>query len=136
MQGQITSANCSISQRAAYTALTEDMAPTYAMKEEYLRRRNMVFELLKDIPGIKANLPNGAFYFFPDISAYFGKSDGKSIINDANDLCMYFLDHAHVSLVAGDAFGDPNCLRLSYAASESELKEALKRIKDVLSKLN
>ena len=136
MQGQITSANCSISQRAAYTALTEDMEPTFEMKEAYLQRRAMVYDLLKDIPGIKVNMPKGAFYFFPDVSAYFGKSDGNNTINDAGELCMYLLDHANVSLVTGQAFGDPDCVRLSYAASEENLREALKRIKEVLSRLN
>lgn len=136
MQGQITSANCSIAQRAALTALTEDFAPTHAMKDAYLKRRDMVFELLQDIPGVKANMPKGAFYFFPDISSYFGKSDGENTINNASELCMYLLDHARVSLVTGEAFGDPKCVRLSYAASEEDLKEALKRIKEVLAKLN
>lgn len=136
MQGQITSANCSISQRAAYTALTEDLGPTYEMKEAYLKRRAMVYELLSDIPGLKVNMPKGAFYFFPDVSAYFGKSDGNNTIDNASELCLYLLDHARVSLVTGEAFGDPNCLRLSYAASEEDLREALSRIKEVLSKLN
>ena len=136
MQGQITSANASISHRAAYTALTEDLGPTYAMKEAYLKRRAMVYELLSDIPGVKVNMPKGAFYFFPDVSAYFGKSDGNTTINNASELCLHLLDHAHVSLVTGEAFGDPNCLRLSYAASEEDLKEALKRIKEVLSRFN
>lgn len=136
MQGQITSANCSIAQRAALTALTEDLGPTYEMKEAYLNRRNMVFDLLQDIPGVKANMPKGAFYFFPDISSYFGKSDGNVTINNASELCMYLLDNANVSLVTGEAFGDPNCLRLSYAASEDNLKEALRRIKAMLAKLS
>ena len=136
MQGQITSANCSISQRAAYTALTEDLAPTYDMKEAYLKRRAMVYELLGEIPGLKVNMPKGAFYFFPDVSAYFGKSDGANTVNNASELCLYLLDHANVSLVTGEAFGDPDCLRLSYAASEEDLREALKRIKEVLSRLN
>ncbi|MDN5200525.1 pyridoxal phosphate-dependent aminotransferase [Fulvivirgaceae bacterium BMA10] len=136
MQGQITSANCSIAQRAALTALTSDLAPTREMAAAYLNRRNMVYELLKDIPGVKVNLPKGAFYFFPDVSSYFGKSNGETVVNNASDFCMYILDHAHVSLVTGDAFGDPNCVRLSYAASEEDLKEAIKRIKEVLSKLN
>ncbi len=135
MQGQITSANCSIAQRAALTALTEDLAPTYAMKEAYLKRRAMVYELLKDIPGVKVNLPKGAFYFFPDVSYYFGKSDGTQTINNADELCLYLLDNARVSLVTGSAFGDPDCVRISYAASEENLKEALKRIKETLAKL-
>lgn len=135
MQGQITSANCSIAQRAALTALTEDLAPTYAMKTAYLKRRAMVYELLKDIPGVKVNLPKGAFYFFPDVSHYFGKSDGTQTINNADELCLYLLDNASVSLVTGSAFGDPDCVRISYAASDENLKEALKRIKETLAKL-
>ena len=133
IQGQLTSANCSIAQRAALTAITSDLGPTYAMAEAYLNRRNMVYELLQDIPGVKANMPQGAFYFFPDVSSYFGKSNGSHTIQDANDFCMYILEKAHVSLVSGAAFGDPNCVRLSYAASEENLKEAIKRIKEVLS---
>lgn len=136
MQGQTTSANCGIAQRAAYTALTTDLGPTKEMAKEYLERRDMVFELLKDIPGVKANLPKGAFYFFPDVSHYFGKKHGDTTIKDASDLCMYILDHAHVSLVTGEAFGAPNCVRLSYAASREDLRTALSKIKEVLSKLS
>ncbi|MEP2771691.1 MAG: pyridoxal phosphate-dependent aminotransferase [Fulvivirga sp.] len=136
MQGQITSANCSIAQRAALTAITGDQSPTKEMSEAYLKRRDLVYNLLKEMPGLKVNLPTGAFYFFPDVSSYFGKSAGSITIKDASDLCMYILEKAHVSLVTGDAFGDPNCVRLSYAASEEELKEAIKRIKEVLSELS
>ncbi len=135
MQGQITSANCSIAQRAALTALTEDLEPTYAMTREYLRRRDLVMELLKEIPGIRTPLPQGAFYFFPDISEYFGKSDGTTTIHNSDDFCMYLLDEAHVALVTGAAFGAPNCVRISYAASEENLREAINRIKQVLSRL-
>ncbi|MEM6361013.1 MAG: pyridoxal phosphate-dependent aminotransferase [Bacteroidota bacterium] len=134
IQGQITSANCSISQRAALTAITSDLSPTFDMARQYLERRNMVYELLKAIPGIKANLPDGAFYFFPDVSSYFGKSDGEHTIQDANDFCIYILEKAHVSLVSGAAFGNPDCVRLSYAASEENLKVAIKRISEVLAK--
>jgi len=136
MQGQITSANCSIAQRAALTAISEDLGPTREMSEAYLKRRDLVYDLLKNIPGFKVNLPKGAFYFFPDVSSYFGKSAGSITINNAGDLCMYILEKAHVSLVTGEAFGDPDCIRLSYAASEEELKEAIKRIKQVLSELS
>ena len=135
MQGQLTSANSSISQRAALAAITGDLAPTLKMVEEYRHRRELVYKLLKDIPGIKANYPQGAFYFFPDVSHYFGKSDGSHTIKDGDDLCFYLLDKAHVSLVPGGAFGDPNCLRLSYAASEKDLVEAMKRMKDTLAGL-
>lgn len=133
IQGQITSANCSIAQRAALTAITTDLSPTREMAEQYLNRRNMVYELLKGVPGIKANLPDGAFYFFPDISSYFGKSDGEHTIQDANDFCIMILEKAHVSLVSGAAFGNPDCVRLSYAASEDNLKEAIRRISKVLA---
>ncbi|WP_425551783.1 pyridoxal phosphate-dependent aminotransferase [Fulvivirga kasyanovii] len=136
VQGQITSANCSIAQRAALTALTSDLGPTREMTKAYDERRQLVYELLKEIPGIKTNMPKGAFYFFPDVSAYFGKSAGELKINNASDLCMYILEKAHVSLVTGEAFGDPDCVRLSYAASEQELREALKRIKEALSELS
>lgn len=136
MQGQITSANCSIAQRAAYTAITTDLGPTRAMSEAYLKRRDLVYDLLREIPGLKVNLPTGAFYFFPDVSDYFGKSTDGYEIKNASDLCMYILEKAHVSLVTGEAFGDANCVRLSYAASEADLKEAIKRIKEVLSQLS
>ena len=135
MQGQLTSANSSISQRAAYAALTGDLAPTMKMVDEYRARREIVYALLKDIPGVKANYPQGAFYFFPDVSSYFGKSDGKATIKNADDLCLWLLDAAHVSLVPGGAFGDDNCVRLSYAASEKDLREALARIKKALETL-
>ncbi|MFN3839095.1 MAG: pyridoxal phosphate-dependent aminotransferase [Cyclobacteriaceae bacterium] len=135
IQGQLTSANCSIAQRAALAAITGDLGPTHNMVEEYRNRREIVHNLLKEIPGVKANYPQGAFYFFPDVSAYFGKSDGKVTITNDFDLCMYLLDKAHVSLVPGGAFGDDRCIRLSYAASEKELREALKRMKETLQKL-
>ena len=136
IQGQFTSANCSIAQRAALTAITSDLTPTYEMAKAYRSRRGMVYELLQQIPGVRVNLPQGAFYFFPDVSSYFGKSNGETTISDSNDFCMYILEKAHVSLVPGAAFGDPNCIRLSYAASEEDLKEAVKRIKTVLSELS
>jgi aspartate aminotransferase len=135
MQGQLTSANSSISQRAALAAVTGDITPTLKMVEEYRRRRELVFKLLKEIPGVKANYPQGAFYFFPDVSYYFGRSDGQHTIKDGDDLCIYLLEKAHVSLVPGGAFGDPACVRLSYAASEKDLIEALKRIKNTLAGL-
>ncbi|MDZ4716469.1 MAG: pyridoxal phosphate-dependent aminotransferase [Cytophagales bacterium] len=135
MQGQLTSANSSISQRAALAAISSDLAPTLKMVAEYRARRDVVFNLLKEIPGVKANYPQGAFYFFPDVSYYFGKSDGEQTVNNGEDLCLYLLDKAHVSLVSGGAFGDPQCIRISYAASEKDLREALRRIKDALAAL-
>jgi aspartate aminotransferase len=132
VQGQITSANCSIAQRAALAAIQGDIAPTTEMVKEYRRRRDIVYNLLKDIPGVKANYPEGAFYFFPDVSHFYGKSDGTKTIATGDDLCLYLLEKAHVSLVPGGAFGDEACVRLSYAASEKDLVEALKRMKEAL----
>ncbi|MCU0418885.1 MAG: pyridoxal phosphate-dependent aminotransferase [Cyclobacteriaceae bacterium] len=135
MQGQLTSANCSISQRGALAAITCDLTPTRTMVAEYKKRREIVYQLLQEIPGIQANYPTGAFYFFPDVSAYYGRQfQGKTIAN-GDDFCMFLLEQAHVSLVTGDAFGEPRCIRLSYAASEKELREALARIKNALTLL-
>lgn len=135
IQGQFTSANCSIAQRATLTALTSDLGPTEAMAKEYLRRRDFVKQLLDEIPGFKTNLPQGAFYFFPDVSAYFGKSDGTTTVNDADELALYILENAQVSVVTGGAFGAPNCIRLSYAASEEDLRNAISQMKEALAKL-
>lgn len=135
VQGQVTSANCSIAQRAALAAITGDQAPTAKMVEEYKKRRDIVYNLLKEIPGVKTNYPQGAFYFFPDISSYFGKSDGTRTIKDADDFSMFMLEKAHVSMVPGGAFGDEKCVRLSYAASEKDLREAMKRMKEALASL-
>ncbi len=135
VQGQITSANCSISQRGALAAITGDLAPTNMMVTEYHKRRDIVYKLLKEIPGVKANYPQGAFYFFPDVSFYFGKKDGDTIIKNADDFCFFMLDKGHVSLVPGGAFGDEKCVRLSYAASERDLVEAMSRMKNALASL-
>ncbi len=135
VQGQLTSANCSISQRGALAAITGDLTPTKKMVDEYKSRREIVFNLLKEIPGVKANYPTGAFYFFPDFSSYYGKSDGTKTINNSDDLCLWLLENARVSFVPGGAFGDENCLRISYAASEKDLREAMSRLKEALSKL-
>ncbi|HMQ00049.1 MAG TPA: aminotransferase class I/II-fold pyridoxal phosphate-dependent enzyme, partial [Cyclobacteriaceae bacterium] len=136
IQGQLTSANCSIAQRAALTAISSDLTPTLKMVEQYKERRQVVYDLLKEIPGLKVNMPEGAFYFFPDVSSYFGKSADGKLIKDDNDLCLYILDKVAVSLVPGAAFGDGNCIRLSYAASLEELREALARIKSALAALH
>jgi aspartate aminotransferase len=135
VQGQITSANCSIAQRAALAAITGDQKPTLDMVGEYKKRREIVYQLLKEIPGVKTNFPQGAFYFFPDISSYFGKSDGTKTIKNSDDFALYMLETAHVSMVPGGAFGDENCVRLSYAASEKDLREAMKRMREALAKL-
>ncbi|WP_370089017.1 pyridoxal phosphate-dependent aminotransferase [Ekhidna sp.] len=135
MQGQYTSGNCSIAQRAALTALTGSMEPTKEMAKAYEKRRALVYDLLKEIPGFEVNMPQGAFYFFPNVKYYLGKSFGETKINTVNDLCLFLLEDAQVSLVTGEAFGDPECLRLSYAASEEELKKAIAKIKVSLAKL-
>lgn len=135
VQGQVTSANCSIAQRAALAAITGEQAPTQKMVEEYRKRRDIVYNLLKEIPGIKSNYPQGAFYFFPDVSSYFGKSNGTRTIRNSDDFCMFMLEEAHVSLVPGGAFGEEKCVRLSYAASEKDLNEALSRMKKALATL-
>lgn len=136
IQGQFTSGGTGIAQRAALAGLIGDQKPTEEMAAAYLKRRDLVLGLLRDIPGIKTHVPEGAFYFFPDVSAFFGKTAGDQKIETADDFCLYVLKEANVSLVTGAAFGAPNSVRLSYAASEDELKEALKRIKEVLAKLN
>ncbi|MEP1093975.1 MAG: pyridoxal phosphate-dependent aminotransferase [Cyclobacteriaceae bacterium] len=136
MQGQYTSGNCSISQRAALSALNSSLEPTLAMTEAYKARRSLVYDLLKEIPGFEVNMPEGAFYFFPNVKSYIGKSTGDMTINSIGDLCIYLLEDAHVSLVTGEAFGDPDCLRLSYAASEDDLKRAISQIKESLAKLS
>ncbi len=135
IQGQITSGTCSIAQKAAYTAISSDLTPTFEMKKAYQRRRDLVLSLAQEIEGMKTYMPDGAFYLFPDVSYYYGKSDGTHTIKDSDDLCLYLLSEAHVALVPGSAFGAPECIRISYAASDEELKEAMQRIKTCLSKL-
>ncbi len=135
IQGQITSATCSITQKAAVAALTGDLSPSKQMTAEFTKRREVVLELIKDIPGLKCFAPQGAFYIFPDLSYYYGKSTGTAIINNAADLSMYLLNTAHVSSVMGDAFGEPNCVRFSFANSMQNIEKGWARIKEALSKL-
>lgn len=135
MQGQVTSGTCGISQRAAKAAVEANPSVTFEMREAFLKRRDLVLDRLNNITGIKVNTPPGAFYVFPDISSYFGKKVGDRAIKNASDLSMYLLDEALVALVTGDAFGDPNCVRISYAASEETLTEAMDRIENALSRL-
>ncbi|HNF70335.1 MAG TPA: pyridoxal phosphate-dependent aminotransferase, partial [Chitinophagales bacterium] len=135
MQGQYTSATCSITQRATIAALTGDIEPMLVMKDAFLRRRDLVYGLLKAIPGLKVNNPQGAFYFFPDVSNYFGKQYQGQIVNNADDMALYLLNEGNVSVVTGSAFGDQNCIRLSYATADEKLIEAMKRMADALSKL-
>lgn len=135
VQGQVTSGANSIAQRAAITAVSGNMSATREMAKAYESRKNMVLEMLQEIPGVKTYEPQGAFYIFPDVSEYFGKSDGQTTINNSTDFCLYVLNEANVSLVTGEAFGAPDCMRLSFAASEAALKEAIGRIKEVLARL-
>jgi len=135
LQGQFTSAANSITQKAAVTALTTDLKPSFEMVEEFRRRREKTMELVTGIQGIKCFNPEGAFYIFPDISFFFGKSDGITTIQNSNDLCMYLLNTAHVSSVMGDAFGEPRCIRFSFANSMTNIERAWGRIKEALSKL-
>ena len=136
VQGQFTSGTCSITQKAAIAAMNADPDILKDMISAFKSRRSLVLEWLKTIPGIKTNQPGGAFYVFPDCSYYFGKSNGDRVINNSSDLCMYLLEESQGAVVTGDAFGDPNCFRISYAASEETLNEAMRRIKEALSKLN
>lgn len=136
MQGQFTSGTCSIAQRATLAAYKGSLDSAIEMSNAYLRRRDLVLGMMKEIPGLKTNTPQGAFYIFPDVTYYFGKTDGVTKINTAEDLCMYLLNDAHVSLVTGEAFGDPDCIRFSYAASDENLVIAMNRIKESLAKLN
>lgn len=136
IQGQVTSGANSFSQSAAAVALNADMSPSYAMREEFLKRRELVIRLLSEIQGVQTNHPTGAFYVFPDISAHFGKTAGDFEIKNADDFCDYIMLKAHVGIVSGNAFGAPNCFRLSYAASEEQLTEAIRRIKVAIEALS
>ena len=135
IQGQVTSATCAIAQKATETAMLASPSEVEYMRKAFHKRRDLMLEMLSEIAGIKTNIPDGAFYIFPDISHYFGKSDGEKTISNSIDFCMYILNNAHVALVAGEAFGSPNCVRISYAASEENLIEAVKRMKKSLAKL-
>lgn len=138
IQGQYTSGICTISQAASLEAmqLCPDNSPEIQnMLKAFRNRRDMLFKLLTEIPGIRLNMPAGAFYMFPEVKSYYGKSDGETVIKDSQDLCMYLLYNAHVACVAGSAFGCDECIRLSYATSEDKLREAMRRIKEALSKL-
>ena len=133
MQGQITSGANTIAQRASIAALRAPLSQIQYMLDAYRKRRDLVYELLTQIEGFKTNLPEGAFYFFPDISYYFGKTLRGKKIQTASDLSLYLLEEAHVATVTGEAFGNKNCIRLSYATSEQDLREALRRIKEAVT---
>lgn len=135
IQGQFTSATCSITQRAAISAVSADPSVLDEMVAAFNSRRDLVLNLLNEMPGVKTNLPKGAFYVFPDISSFFGKSNGEQVINNSGEMALYLLSEALVAVVGGDAFGDNNCIRFSYATSEDILTEALSRIKVALAKL-
>ena len=135
IQGQITSATCAVAQKATEAAMLANPSSVNYMRDAFHKRRDMMLSMLNEVPGIKTNTPQGAFYIFPDVSYYFGMSNESTTIKDSNDFCMYLINDAHVALVAGAAFGTPNCVRISYAASEDNLKEAIKRIKVSLAKL-
>lgn len=135
MQGQITSGTCSVAQMAGIAAATGPLQPTLEMVAEFRNRRDRVYALLNDIPGIKANLPEGAFYFFFDVSSYFGKSFDGNTVNCPEDMSTFLLREAKIALVNGEAFGDDKCLRLSYAASEEKLVKTCERLKEALAKL-
>ncbi len=136
LQGQYTSGATAVTQRGAIEALTGDLAPSIAMNVEFTKRRARMLELLKSIPGVEIAEPDGAFYVFPVIKAYFGKKIGDQLIKDADDLCMYLLNTAHVSTVTGRAFGEPDCIRISFANSMGKIEEAMARITKAMLNLN
>ncbi|KAA6314115.1 Aspartate aminotransferase, partial [termite gut metagenome] len=135
LQGQYTSGPCSVSQKAAEAAYTGTQTPVKEMRKAFERRRNLIVKLAKEIPGFEVNVPQGAFYLFPKCSSYFGKSAGGRKITNAADLTMYLLEVGHVACVGGTAFGAPECIRISYATSDENITEAMRRIKDTLAKL-
>ncbi|WP_192901947.1 pyridoxal phosphate-dependent aminotransferase [Mucilaginibacter psychrotolerans] len=135
LQGQITSGTCSITQKAGVAAYTGGLETVHAMREQFQKRRDIVYALLKEIPGVTVNLPEGAFYFFPNVTSFFGKSYNGKTITDSDSLSIYLLEEAHVATVGGDSFGDKKSIRISYAAAEDKLIEAVRRIKEALGKL-
>ena len=135
LQGQYTSGTCDVSQKAAVAAYVASQDCVEQMRVTFERRRDLIVKLAKDIPGLEVNVPQGAFYLFPKCSSFFGKSDGETVINNSTDFAMYILEKAHVATVGGDAFGDPDCFRMSYATSDDNIREAMRRIKEVLAVL-
>ena len=135
LQGQYTSGPCSVSQKAAEFAYISDQQCVEDMRQAFERRRDLIVKLAKDIPGLEVNVPEGAFYLFPKCSSFYGKSDGETKINNSTDFAMYLLEKGHVATVGGDAFGDPECFRMSYATSDENIIEAMKRIKEIVAKL-
>lgn len=136
LQSQVTSATCSITQRAGIAAYNGGLDSVHEMQKVFEKRRTLVFELLKEMDGLQVNMPAGAFYFFPVVKSFFGKrSASGQIINDADELALYLLNQGHVAVVSGSSFGDPGCIRISYAASEEKLREAMRRLKNALAEL-
>lgn len=135
LQGQYTSGPCSVSQKAAQMAYEAEQECVEEMRKAFERRRDLIVKLAKDIPGLEVNVPEGAFYLFPKCNSFYGKSDGDVTINNSTDLAMYLLEKGHVATVGGDAFGDPECFRMSYATSDENIQEAMRRIKNALGKL-
>ena len=135
LQGQYTSGPCSVSQKAAEAAYTGSQQCVEDMRQAFERRKNLIVKLAKEIPGLEVNDPQGAFYLFPKCSSYFGKRDGDRVINNSTDFAMYLLEVGHVATVGGDAFGSPECFRMSYATSDENIVEAMRRIKETLAKL-
>ena len=135
LQGQYTSGPCSVSQKAAEAAYTGSQECVEQMRQAFERRRDLIVRLAREIPGLEVNNPQGAFYLFPKCSSFFGKRDGDRVINNSNDLAMYLLEVGHVATVGGDAFGSPECFRMSYATSEANITEAMRRIADTLARL-
>lgn len=135
LQGQYTSGPCSVSQKAAEAAYTGSQQCVEDMRQAFERRKNLIVKLAKEIPGLEVNSPEGAFYLFPKCSSYFGKKDGERVINNSTDFAMYLLEVGHVATVGGDAFGSPECFRMSYATSDENIVEAMKRIKETLARL-
>lgn len=135
LQGQITSGPTATTQKAAVVALRSGLETTHEMLKKFTDRKKRVLELLKEIPGIRLSEPQGAFYVFPDVSAYYGKKDGEEVIANSDDLCMYLLNKAHVSTVTGRAFGEPACIRISFANSMEKIEEGLRRIVEAMKKL-
>ena len=135
LQGQYTSGPCSVSQKAAEAAYTLDQGCVENMRKAFEKRRDLIVNLVKEIPGLEVNVPDGAFYVFPKCSSFFGKSDGEHTIKNSTDFAMYLLNVGHVASVGGDAFGDPECFRMSYATSDDNIKEAMRRIKECVARL-
>jgi aspartate aminotransferase len=135
LQGQYTSGPCSVSQKAAEAAFAGDQQCVEDMRQAFERRKNLIVKLAKEIPGLEVNNPQGAFYLFPKCSSYFGKKDGDRVINNSTDFAMYLLEVGHVATVGGDAFGSPECFRMSYATSDENIVESMKRIKETLARL-